>query len=105
MQQTDEHLLGTASIARKTFEWDDPADAGGNVAHIAAHGVTTDEAEYVVRNGNNSLDRSDSSTYPITFGRTKTGKYLAVVWFARGGDPEVVRVVTAYPVNPPRRRR
>lgn len=71
----------------------------------ARHGVTTEEAEQVVRNLNNDIVRSDSSTYPMTFGRTKTGKYLAVAWFAVGSDPEVVRVITAYPVPKPKRRR
>jgi uncharacterized DUF497 family protein len=84
---------------------DHPDDADGNVQHIARHGVTLEEAEQVVRNSNNAIDRSDASTYPITFGRTKTGKYLAVVWFAVGSDPEVVRVITAYLVPKPKRRR
>jgi uncharacterized DUF497 family protein len=88
----------------KVFEWDDVSDLNGNVAHIAVHGVTTDEAEFVVLDCRNRVDRSDSSTYPMTFGRTKTGKYLAVVWFARGDDPEVVRVITAYEVQKPRKR-
>ena len=91
-------------MGRKIFEWDDPTDPDGNVVHIAAHDVTTDEAESVVRNGKNPVTRSGSSTYPITFGRTKTGKYLAVIWFARGDNPEIIRVLTAYPVNPPKRR-
>jgi uncharacterized DUF497 family protein len=80
-------------------------DASGNVQHIARHGVTTAEAEQVVRNPDNDKDRSDSSSYPITFGRTKTGKFLAVVWFAVGSDPEVVRVITAYPLPKRKRRR
>jgi uncharacterized DUF497 family protein len=92
-------------MARKVFEWDDPGDASGNVRHIARHGVTTEEAEQVVRNPINDIDRSDSSTYPITFGRAKSSKYLAVVWFAVGSDPEIVRVITAYPVPKPKRRR
>jgi uncharacterized DUF497 family protein len=92
-------------MARQVFEWDDPGDADGNVQHIARHGVIPEEAEQVVRNMRNDVDRSDSSTYPITFGRTKTGKDLAVIWFAVGADPEVVRVITAYPVPKPKRRR
>jgi len=92
-------------MAQKVFKWDHPDDEKGNVFHIARHGVTTEEAEQVVRNPNTTIDRSDSSTYPITFGRTKTGKYLAVVWFAVGSNPEVVRVITAYPVPKPKRQR
>ncbi|WP_435011967.1 hypothetical protein P12x_006075 (plasmid) [Tundrisphaera lichenicola] len=92
-------------MARLTFEWDAADDEAGNVAHITRHGVTTSEAEYVVRNPNNDMVRSESSTYPITFGRTKTGKHLAVVWSAVGTNPMVIRVITAYPVNPPKGRR
>ncbi len=87
------------------FEWDAAGDDAGNTSHIARHGVTPEEAEQVVGDRRNPVDRSDSSTYPITFGPTRTGKYLAVVWFAIGEDPEVVRVVTAYPVRRPQGRR
>ena len=86
-----------------TFEWDDASDADGNVAHIARHGVTPAEAEEVVRHPRATEERSASSTYPIRFAPTKTGKYLAVVFSAVGTNPEVVRVVTAYPVPRPRR--
>jgi uncharacterized DUF497 family protein len=105
MPQSDDHRTEARSMARKVFEWDQPNDANGNLQHIARHRVTAEEAEQIVRNTNNETVRSDSSTYPITFGRTKTGKYLAVIWFAVGSDPEVVRVVTAYPVPKPKRRR
>jgi uncharacterized DUF497 family protein len=86
-------------MAKKTFQWDDPADPKGNVQHIARHGVTTEEAEYVVRDNRNPIDRSNSSTYPIVRGRTKTGKYLAVVYFSIGTDPEVTRIITAYEIG------
>jgi len=83
--------------ARRTFEWD-----AENIGHIARHEVTPAEAEYVVLGRRSDLRRSDASTYPITFGPTGTGKYLAVVWSAVGDDPEIIRVI---PVPRPRRRR
>ncbi len=57
------------------FDWDDE-----NLAHILRHKVTSEEAEAVVLNRRNDINRSRSSGHPITFGRTKTGKFLAVVW-------------------------
>jgi hypothetical protein len=52
----------------------------------------------------NDVTRSGSSTYPITFGRTRTGKYIAVVWSATGTDPIKVRVITAFEVKRPGRK-
>jgi uncharacterized DUF497 family protein len=83
-------------MARKTFIWDAADDPDGNVAHIARHNVTTDEAEYVVRNNNNRMQRSRSSSHWITFGLTKENRFILVVWSAIGEDPEVVTVKTAY---------
>ena len=78
------------------FEWDDE-----NVAHIARHGITPEEVEYVVRSPQSRSERSRSSTYPITFGRTKTGKFIAVVWSAIGTDPLRTRVITSYEPDKP----
>ena len=92
-------------MARMVFEWDDASDPAGNVPHLARPDIPPAQAEKVVRNRNNELIRSDSSTYPIRFGRTGSGKYIAVVFYAVGENPELVRVITAYPVPKPRRRR
>ena len=89
-------------MARKVFEWDDPTDKEGNVFHIARHGVTTEEAEHLVLGKRNRVERSRSSSHWMTFGSTSTGKYLLVVWYAIGENPEVVRVVTSYEVERPR---
>lgn len=85
-------------MPRVIFEWDAEDDAKGNAAHIASHGITIADAERVVRDTRNRTERSRSSTYPITFGSTKDGRFIAVVWFGIGTDPEVRRVVTAYDV-------
>ena len=90
-------------MARIAFEWDAADDVAGNVAHIARHNVTTPEAEHVVRSPFSTQDWSASTGYPITFGSTKAGRYIAVVWSAVGDDPRVVRVITAYEVRRPRR--
>jgi len=86
-------------MAKMVFEWDDE-----NIAQIARHGMTPEEVEYVVRSLRSHSNRSRSSTDPITFGRTWTGKSIAVVWSAVGKDPMVVRVITAYDVDPTEER-
>jgi uncharacterized DUF497 family protein len=86
-------------MARMVFEWDDADDEGGNVLHLARHGITPAEAERVVRDPRNPSERSRSSTYPITFGRTKGGKFIALVWSAIGTNPVRVRVITGYQVD------
>jgi uncharacterized DUF497 family protein len=88
-------------MARKIFHWDDANDTQGNVHHIARHGVTTEEAESVVRGNDNRVERSRSSSHWTTFGSTRTGKFLAVVWSAVGDDPLTVTVITAYEVPRP----
>ncbi len=89
---------------RMVFQWDAASDEDGNVAHIARHDVAMEEAETVVRNGKNFTRSDSSSSYPMSFGRTEAGRFLAVVWYAVGSDPQVVRVITAYDVDPPTRR-
>ena len=69
-------------MARKVFEWDDPDDEEGNVFHIARHGVTTEEAEYVVLDNGNRIERSRSSSHRMTFGSTRT-------FFTRWDSPRV----------------
>jgi uncharacterized DUF497 family protein len=79
------------------FDWDD-----ANREHIAEHGVTTDEAEYVVLNDPLDLDLQvvDSEERFVQVGATAQGRVLRVVTTMRGA---IVRVVTAY--DAPRRDR
>ena len=81
------------------FDWDDE-----NIDHTALHQVSTSEAESVVQNPRNDVNRSRSSGLPITFGRTKTGKSIAVVWRQVGMNPIKVRIITAYEVAKPEER-
>ena len=87
------------------FQGDATDDLRGNVRHIAAHDVTPEEAEFVLGRSKTMTIRSATSTYPITFGATRSGRYLAVVWYATGENPEIVRVITAYDATRPDRRR
>ena len=81
------------------FDWDDE-----NLDHILRHQISTEEAEVVVLNRRNDVNRSRSSGYPVTFGRTKTSKYRAVVWVQLGVNPTKIRVMTAYEVQKPEGR-
>lgn len=80
-------------------------DPDGNYVHIVVeHGITQDEVEDVVGDPSNATTVSRSSGRPMTFGRTTTGRYIAVVWEEVGDDPRTIKPVTAYETPPPRRR-
>lgn len=65
--------------------------ADGNIRHIAEHGITPGEVEYVLREPQ-SADTSDSSGRPIVLGFTETGRPIAVVF-------EWIDSVTVYPIT------
>jgi hypothetical protein len=76
--------------------WDAAEDPDGNVLHIAAHGITVEEVEDVLRNRDSEDTISRSSGRPITFGYTSRGRYLAVVWEHVDDDPLAMYPITAY---------
>ncbi len=83
--------------------WDDEDDPEGNVRHIIGPGeVTIAEVEDVLHDPSATVELSRTSGNPIVFGRTDTGKYIAVV-FTFEDDPEllIIRPITAYPVPEP----
>jgi len=69
--------------------WND--EPGGNVEHIAQHGLTPDDVEEVLF-GPVDRDVSRSSGLPIVFGFTPDGRYILVVY-------EQLDDVTIYPVT------
>ncbi len=81
--------------------WDDPDDEAGNVAHIAEHGLTTEEVESVLLDPTIPVDTSASTGRPCKFGTTNTGRHVIVVWELVSADPAVVYPVTAYEVPEP----
>src|SRR5712691_1617641 len=98
---------GEGSIVRRQVVviWDLEDDADGNYVHIVVeHGVSQDEVWEVVSNPHNDTVPSDSSGRPCTFGYTRNGRYLVVVWEHVEEDPRTIRPVTAYDVPPPRSR-
>jgi len=56
------------------FIWNDEIEQ-----HLAEHGVTPDEFEYVVCNPD-EVEESRTSGRPIAFGETASGKYLACIY-------------------------
>jgi hypothetical protein len=47
---------------------------------------------------------SRTSGRPITFGLTYTDRFIAVIWETVCDDPKMIRVRTAYEVEPKRRK-
>ena len=66
-------------------------ESGGNMDHIAQHGLAPEDVEEVLFN---PVDRdvSHSSGLPIVFGFTPDGRYILVVY-------EQIDEVTVYPVT------
>lgn len=71
------------------FIWND--EPGGNVAHIADHGITPEEVEYVICNPVET-QISRSSGRPIATGYTAAGRLIIVVY-------EEIDDCTIYPVT------
>ena len=74
--------------------WND--EPGGNVEHVAEHGLTPDEVEAVLCN---PLEKTTSRTSgrPVVTGYTADGRLILVVY--EEIDDVTVYPVTAYEVN------
>jgi hypothetical protein len=80
-----------------TVIWDD--EPGGNVEHIAEHGLTPEEVEEVLLDDTLETAVSRSSGRPCKSGETSTGKFIFVVWEEVNDDPRMIYPVTAYPLD------
>ncbi len=82
------------------FCWDD--EEGGNVEHIAEHGLTVDDVEhafeYVIR-----FTTSRSTKRPALFGYAQDGRTIFVAYDTEEDDDgnEVIFVTTAFEVGTP----
>jgi hypothetical protein len=72
---------------------------------VIEHGITQDEVDDVIDNPTNETVPSDSSGRPATFGWTRTGRHIIVVFDLVDDDPRAIKPVTAYEVPPRRRKR
>jgi hypothetical protein len=89
-----------------TVIWDLEDDLDGNYVHIVVeHDISQDEVDDVVSETSNPTTESESSGRPITFGWTRLGRYIAVVWEQVLDDPYTIKPVTAYEAPPPRERK
>jgi uncharacterized DUF497 family protein len=76
--------------------WD--GTPGGNVEHVEAHDLTTEDVDHVLENYV-STGTSRSSGRPCVFGYTPDGRYIVVVY--EEVDDDTVLPVTAYEVPEP----
>jgi uncharacterized DUF497 family protein len=83
-----------------TVIWDD--EPGGNVEHIAEHGLRPEEVDEVLLDDTIPTAYSASTGRPCKFGYTALGKYIIVVWDEVNADPRIIYPATAYEVPEPR---
>jgi len=76
--------------------WD--PSPGGNIEHIAEHGLTMADVDFVLENPlTRSISRSSGE--PCVFGHTPDGRYIIVVYSQI--DEDAVFPATAYDVPEP----
>jgi uncharacterized DUF497 family protein len=78
--------------------WDDEGNRDGNVQHIAEHGLTVEDVEYVLENPTDE-SMSRSTNRPCCFGYTPSGDYIIVHYDQI--DADTIYPVTAYEVPEP----
>lgn len=76
--------------------WDDDDEPTGNVQHIAEHGLTIEDVEFVLENPVEETI-SQSTGRPCCFGYTPGGDFIIVVY--EQVDRETIRPVTAYEIT------
>ena len=74
--------------------WDD--EPGGNLEHLAEHGITPEEFEEILRDDRIKTGVSRKTKRPMKQGWTSTGKYIVIVWDEYDEDPRVIYPVTAF---------
>ena len=75
--------------------WDEDDNPEGNVQHIAEHGLTIEDVEFVIENAE-SESVSRSSDRPCVFGTTPCGEHIIVIFEELKDD--IIYPVTAYEV-------
>jgi uncharacterized DUF497 family protein len=78
--------------------WDEDDNPDGNVQHIAEHGLTIEDVEYVLENPSQEA-RSRSTGRPCCFGYTPGGDYIIVIYDQV--DEDTIYPVTAFEVMEP----
>lgn len=78
------------------FRWDDSEE--GNLTHLAEHGVSPEEAAYVVEHAIGHATNRNGD--PIAFGYTRSRRHLAVCYWFMDDHATTVYVETAFDVPP-----
>jgi uncharacterized DUF497 family protein len=68
-----------------------------NADHIAAHGISVNEAEYVVQNARKGYPRYQGDGKYLVRGRTVEGEYIQVAFLIEEND--ALYVIHARPLN------
>jgi len=71
------------------FQWDDC-----NVFHIGEHGVTPDEAKYVIDHARSPYPEERPEEKLLVWGQTEAGRYLQVVFVYLEDDEVDVEALT-----------
>lgn len=80
-------------------DWDDERDPNGNVQHIAAHNLTTEEVEDVLYSPAIKHGHSRTTGQTCVWGRTSTNRHIIVIYrLSESGGWTTIRPVTAYDV-------
>lgn len=80
------------------FRWND-----WNIDHIAEHGISPEEAEYVVENASQPYPDMIGDGKALVIGRTSAGEYLQVIFIF--DDDGTVYVIHARPLTDKEKRR
>jgi hypothetical protein len=78
--------------------WDEDDNPDGNVQHIAEHGLTIEDVEYVLEHPTEE-GTSRSTRRPCCFGYTPGGDYIIVIYDQI--DDATIYPVTAFEVAEP----
>jgi len=76
-----------------------------NINHIAEHGVSPEEAEYVVRHPARSYPRHNRNHSKLVLGRTEEGVYLQVAYAVDPAPESTLFVFHARPLTEREKRR
>jgi hypothetical protein len=81
------------TLVLEPFEWDE-----ANIAHLARHGITPQEAEEVLSNHPLfvRVDLRGDELRRCEFGATRSGRILVVITTARAYK---IRVITSWPAD------
>ena len=76
-----------------------------NIEHIAKHGISPREAEYVVENARPPYPQKIGDGRRLVVGRLQGGQYVQVIYVRSRSVPQAVYVIHSRPLTDPEKRR